>query len=146
MIARLKRTLPVALLAMGIAALSPSAMGQKKSATQGYFPLCFAGDVFSGVLTAADDSKSEITLTYTDPKDNTVQTFIGEIEQGYTVMRTTGPRHQLQPSELRLGKMLTVYYCSVQRKADGKKTKVHSVFFIEGVPNLATSEKYFMAF
>ncbi len=96
------------------------ALPQHGTAPTGYYPECLAGDVWTGTLTTVDDANRRITLTYTNPKHKQVETFVGVIEDGYTVSRRGGPRHELRPSELTLGTHLRVYYCEERKKVEGK--------------------------
>jgi hypothetical protein len=139
----MKRRSSVLILLLGIGTV---AYAQHGHAPNGYYPLCYAGDMWTGVLSAVDDQKSEITLTYVDPKHNKAETFTGVIEDGYTVSRRGGPPHALKPSELSLGTRLTVYYCSERKKVAGTKTTINKVFRIDNVPNLRKEYLVFRAF
>ncbi len=139
----MKHTLSGVAFLLGFAAL---ALAQRGTAPTGYYPGCFAGDIWAGTLTAVDDAKRQMTLTYIDPKHHRAETFVGVIEEGYTVSRRGGPRHELRPSELPLGAQLKVYYCEESRKVEGRKTKVDTVFAIDQVTNLKKGNLVFKAF
>lgn len=139
----MRRTLSILSLLIGI---SPVAYAQHGRAPNDYYPVCFVGDMWTGVLSGVDDEKSEITLTYADPKRNKVETFTGVIEDGNTVSRQGGPPHALKPSELPLGTRLTVYYCFERKKVAGTKTTINKVFRIDNVPNLRKDYLVFRAF
>jgi hypothetical protein len=138
---------PAALLAVAIFFSSESASAQKSTAKAGYFPPCYSGDIFTGTLSAVDDSRSEIVLTYTDSRPNRVENLQGEIDEEYTVQSRTNPTpHHLRPSELTLGKSYSAYYCTLPKKVNGKKSTINSIFLIDGVPNIAAHYARYMAF
>jgi hypothetical protein len=136
---------PVSILSLFLG-LSALAYAQHRTAPNGYYPVCYAGDVWTGTLSAVDDDKREISLTDADPKHNGTETFVGVIKEGYTVSRRGGPPHELKPSELPLGKQLSVYYCMERKKVNGKKTTVNEVFLIDNVTNLTKGYSEFKAF
>jgi hypothetical protein len=139
----MKRTLSMLGLFLGLCTV---ASAQHGGAPNGYYPLCYSGDTWTGALSAVDDEKREIALTYVDPKQNRTETFVGVIEDGYTVSGIGGPPHALKPSELPRGARLTVDYCTERKKVEGKKTTVNKVFRIEKVPNLKKEYFVFRAF
>jgi len=139
----MKCALSISSLLLGLSAL---ASAQHSRAPNGYYPVCFVGDMWTGVLSSVDDGKSEITLTYVDPKQNRTETFTGVIQDGYTVSRRGGSPHMLKPSELPLGARLTVYYCFERKKVAGTKTTINKVFRIDNVPNLRQDYLVFRAF
>ena len=139
----MKRTLPMLSLFLGLSSL---ACAQHGSAPPGYYPYCYEGETWTGALSAVDDAKREIALTYVDPKHNRTETFVGVIEGGYTVSRRGGPPHELKPSELPLRARITVYYCAERKKVDGKKTTVNNVFRIDRVTNLKEEHLEYKAF
>jgi hypothetical protein len=122
------------------------AVSQLTNAAPGYYPECYHGDVFSGMLTNANDSTREITLSYSDPNHKHSTVFIGQLEDSYTVSLRGGPQHKLEPSELPLGQNLSVYYCIVHPKLNGEKIKVNSIFLIRDLTNLATHHSVYMVF
>jgi hypothetical protein len=85
-------------------------------------------------------------LTYTHSKGGKTETFVGAIEEEYMVSRQGGPKRQLHPSELPPGKPLTVFYCTEQKKIDGKKSTVHTIFLIKDVTNYATHPSKYEGF
>ena len=139
----MKRTVLILSLFLGLGTLAPA---QHRTAPTGYYPDCYQGDIWTGALSAVDDEKREIVLTYVDPKQNKTETFVGVIEDGYTVSRRGGPQHALMPSEFPRGARLTVYYCIEHKKVEGKKTTVNKVFRIDKVLNLKEERLVFKAF
>jgi hypothetical protein len=131
---------------LAVALVPFPAGGQEGTAEPGYYPSCFNGDTFTGLLSATNDATRQITLTYTAPKDAKTQTFVAAIDEDYTVSRQGGPQHQLRPSELPPGKPLTVFYCTEHKKIDGNKIAVHTVFLIKAVTNYAKFPVKYEAF
>jgi len=102
---------------------------QHGTAPAGYYPAGYNGDMWTGTLTAANDSTREITLTYTK-KDKT-QTFTGMLEEKFTVTLADGKTHQLKPSDIAPGTILRVYYKPKTKKVDDKKVKYYEIFKLE---------------
>ena len=125
---------------------SSSALAQHGEVKLGYFPVCYAGDTWTGSLTGVDDEKHELTLSYTDEKHNKTESFVGVLEDGYTVKERAGQPHLLKPSEFRLGTLITVFYCKGSKKLEGKKTPVNTIFEMDKAPNLKVQYKRYMAF
>lgn len=61
---------------LGILICTTGARPQRGTAENGYYPPGYAGDTFTGVVTAADDASRSITLTYTDPKGRKSDTLV----------------------------------------------------------------------
>jgi hypothetical protein len=95
---------------------------QHGTAETGYFPPGYAGDSFSGTVTAADDTSRELTLTYTDNAAKKIETFVGVIADGYVARWKDGTVHPLKPSDLPVGTKVKVYYMAKNVKVEGKKT------------------------
>lgn len=144
---RLRCTTRLTLLAIAIVSSSLPASSQRSTAKAGYFPYCYAGDIFTRTLFAVDDNKSEITLTYTEPKHGKVESLVGEIVPEYTVrsLKERAPHH-LRPSELMHGERYSVCYCVFSKKVNGEKTITNSIFLIDGVPNLQQSYSIYKVF
>jgi len=123
---------------------SCSSYGQHGTAENGYFPAKYMGDIWTGVLTAADDDTREITLTYTNGVKT--ESFVGVLEKGYLAKPSSGPERELKPSNLPKGIKLTVFYYTDTEKVQGKKVQVHTVFLIKGIPNLRETPTRFKAF
>ncbi|MBZ5566067.1 MAG: hypothetical protein LAP13_27070 [Acidobacteriia bacterium] len=139
----MRKTLSILGLFLGFGSLT---FAQHGTAPTGYYPACYMGDTWTGTLTTVDDAKRQITLVHEDPKHKRAETFVGVIEEGYTVSRQGGPHHELRPSELPQGMHLKVYYCGGIRKVDGKKTKVNTIFSIDNVTNFNERYLVFKAF
>ena len=111
-------------------------MPQHGTGENGYYPLGYQGDTFTGTVTAADDASRTITLTYTNPKSNKTETLTASIEEGYTAHWKDGTIHEVKPSDIPIGSHLKVYYMTIEHKVDGKKVKTITIFEIAGVPNV----------
>jgi hypothetical protein len=122
----------LALLAAGQASL----WAQHGNAGNGYYPPNYAGDTFIGKVTSVDDSSGRVTLTYSDSAHNKAETFVGSIASDYIASWKDGTKHPLKPSDLPIGTKIKVYYTSAQKKTDGKKEKINTIFQIEEAPNL----------
>ena len=119
---------------------------QHGTAESGYYPPNYAGDTFTGRMSAWDDVSRQITLTYTDPNRHKNQTFVGVLEADYTIRLKDGTERALIPSDIRPGALLKVYYRTAERKVEGKKEKVNSIFLIAGSPNLKEQYARFQAY
>lgn len=91
------------------------------------------GDTWTGIVTSVDQSTFEITLTYT--KHHKTQTFVGKPQKGYLVAPKNGPVRPLRPSDIHVGRKLTVYYISERKEAKGKKVTVNTIVLIPSVRN-----------
>jgi hypothetical protein len=123
-----------------------NALGQHGRANSGYYSPDYFGDTFTGEVTAVDDSTREITLTYEDTKHARAETFVGVLNEGYTLKLKDGTTHELKPSILRVGGHLKVYYTTKIRKAEGRKVKVNTIIIIEGIPDATPRYSVFKAF
>jgi len=105
------------------------ALAQHGTAPAGYYPAGYNGDMWTGALTAANDSTREITLSYTK-KDKT-QTFTGALEEKFTITLADGKKHELKPSDIAPGTILRVYYKPKTKKVEDKKVKYYEIFKLE---------------
>jgi hypothetical protein len=122
------RVLVVA-LALLFFAFPTVASGQHGTAENGYYPVGYDGDTWTGAVTNVNDEAREITLTYT--KGDKTESFQGELEKGYKVKLKDGTMHEMRVSEIPLGTRLKVYYVTRWRKIDGKKTKYNEIFRLQ---------------
>lgn len=104
---------------------------QRTTAEPDYYPMGYAGDAWTGEVTASDEATREFTLTY--KKGDKAQTFTGILSKGYSVKMKDGSARELKMSDL-LGKSVKVYYISKTRKdAAGNKIKTNEVFRLKFV-------------
>ena len=124
--------------------LCPAA--QHGTAESGYYPLAYHGDVFTGVVTAANDDTREITLSFADPASGKKETFMGVLQEAYAVKLKDGTLHELKPSELKTGAPIKVYYTVKPKAAGPKKSDLNTIFLVGGSPNARVKYFYFKAF
>ena len=98
---------------------------QHGTAENGYWPMGFVGDTWTGVVSATNDDTCEITLTFT--KGDKTQTFTGVLQEGYRVKSNDGTPHVLKVSEIPLGTKLKVYYMPKEHKVEGRKVKYNEI-------------------
>jgi hypothetical protein len=110
-----------------------NAQAQKGTAESDYYPMGYNGDTWTGEVTATDDDKREITLSY--KKKDKEETFVGVLEEGYAVKMKDGSIHNLKVSEIPNGTKIKVYYMTKTRKdASGAKIKFNQIIKIRFLP------------
>jgi hypothetical protein len=110
-----------------------NAHAQKGAAEPDYYPMGYNGDTWTGEVTATDDSKREITLSY--KKKDKEETFIGVLEEGYSVKMKDGSMHEMKVSEIPTGTRIKVYYMTKTKKdASGAKIKFNQIIKIRFLP------------
>jgi hypothetical protein len=106
---------------------------QKGTAESDYYPMGYNGDTWTGEVTATDDGKREITLSY--KKKDKEETFTGVLEEGYAVKMKDGSMHKLKVSEIPTGTRIKVYYMTQTKKdASGSKIKFNQIIKIRFLP------------
>src|ERR1039457_2510367 len=111
-------------------AVAGSAKPQHGSAGNGYFPPGFAGDTWTGNVTATDDATRSITLTYTNK--NKTETFTGTLKEPCCkVKMVDGTMKDLKVSEISQGRRMIVYYIPTTAKVDGKKSTINEIFKVD---------------
>ena len=105
---------------------------QHGTAPNGYFPMGFAGDMWTGEVSAVNDANREITLVYTRKKK--AESFVGVLQHGYKVKLKDGSLAELKLSMIPIGTRLRVYYMAKDRKVDGRKEKFYEIFRIDFPP------------
>jgi hypothetical protein len=98
---------------------------QHGTAEDGYWPMGFVGDTWTGVVSSTNDGTREITLRYT--KGDKTQTFTGVLQDGYGVKASDGTSHVLKVSEIPRGTKLKVYYMPKEHKVEGRKVKYYEI-------------------
>ena len=106
---------------------------QHGTAPNGYFPMGFAGDIWTGEVSVTDDAKREITLVYTGKKKT--ESFVGVLQEGYKAKLKDGSLAELKVSMLPIGTRLRVYYMAKDRKVNGRKEKFYEIFQIDFLPS-----------
>ena len=130
---------------------SSAGAAQKGTAESGFYPFGYNGDTWTGVVTAANDDKREITLTYT--KGDKTQTFVAVVPDGYVgwMKDESGDRvitvwpkgkndkpPKVEPLHLNLADLtdrrLMVYYMAQESKVGDQKVKINQVIRIKILP------------
>ena len=96
------------------------------TASNDYFPPGYAGDTWTGEVSAVDEAKREITLVYKGKKGD--ERFVGVVQQGYQVKSKDGKVAELKLTMIPLGTRFTVYYMAKNRKVEGRKEKFYEIF------------------
>ncbi len=91
----------------------------------------YSGDTFTGVVTRVSDATREITLTYHGQKGD--ETFVGVLQEHYTVPTQGGKGRELRVLEIPIGARLIVYYSAKQKEVGGRKVKYYEIFRV-GTP------------
>lgn len=143
----------IACVLIGLSAVAATA--QKGTAESGYYPPSFPQglNTWTGDVTAADEQKREVTLTYTH--GNKTQTFVGYIQDsgvesgrddlGDDVIDVVpvkkgspGKAKEPEPRHLNLqdlvGRHIKVYYFEREPKIDQTKMRVNVVIRIKVIP------------
>jgi hypothetical protein len=105
---------------------------QHGTAPNGYFPMGYAGDTWTGEVSGTNDASREITLVYNGSKK--IETFVGVVQQGYKVKLKDGSESELKVSMIPTGTPLRIFYMARDRKVDGKKEKFYEIFRIDFLP------------
>jgi hypothetical protein len=117
--------------------LLPAAVGvlyaQHGTAPNGYFPMGYNGDTWTGEVSMVNDDNREITLVYTTSKKT--EKFVGVLQQGYKVKLKDGSLAELRVSTIPTGTRLKVYYMAKDRKVNGQKEKFYEIFRMEFPPH-----------
>ncbi len=121
-------------IGLSLCAMNAGAVPQHGTAKDGYYPPGYAGDTFTGVVTAADDASRSITLTYTNPKNDKPETLTASFKTDFKARMSDGTVHPVKPSDFPLGTNLKIYYMTAEHKVEGKKVKTLSILSFRAVP------------
>ena len=113
------------------ALLSVTAAAQHGTAPNGYYPLGYNMDTWTGVVSSVNDATGEITLEYVGKKGT--ESFTGVIRPDYKVTRKDGTQHILKPSDCPKGARLLVYYSPKTKKIDGNTIKYYEIWKMQNV-------------
>jgi hypothetical protein len=102
---------------------------QHGTAPNGYYPMGYSGDTWTGEVTSTNDATREVALIYADKKKT--ETFVGVLQEGYKVKLKDGTLTELKVSTIPVGTRLRVYYMNKDRKVEGRKEKVHEILRID---------------
>lgn len=112
-----------------ILSVAAGLQAQHGTAPNGYFPMGYAGDTWTGEVSAVNNASREITLVYNNGKKT--ETFVGVLQQGYKVKLKDGSLAELKLSMIPAGTRLKVYYMAKDRKVSGRKEKFYEIFRME---------------
>ena len=115
------RNLPLLLLLL---LCDPVTFGQYGTAPNGYYPPGYSGDIFSGKVTAVDESTQVITILYDNGKKT--DTFTGKLEKPCRVPSADGKL--MAALDLPVGTGVTAFFERRSHK-DGN-TKVNENYII----------------
>jgi len=97
----------------------------------GYYPLGYAMDTWTGEVVSTDDTTREITLTYTNGAKS--ESFTGVLKDNFQVKMKDGSMKELKPSGIPKSARVTVFYQARTKKVDGNKVKYYEIFQINSV-------------
>jgi len=107
-------------------------LAQHGTARNGYYPMNYHGDTWTGTVTSVNDQTRELTLTYT--KGDKTEEFTGVLKAGLKAKRTDGSEAELKPSDFPIGTRLLVYYTPQTKKVEGQKVKTYEIFAFTAAP------------
>jgi hypothetical protein len=119
-------------------------LAQHGTARNGYYPEGYQGDTWTGVVTSVNPQSFAITLEY--KKGKNTETFIGTPEKGYLVHEHNGQTRPLQPTDIRVGQRITVWYNPETKKINGRKVKMNTIILIDIAANARPGRSQFMTF
>jgi hypothetical protein len=119
------------LTAMFLMSFCMAVFGQHGTAPNGYYPVGYSMDTWTGEVVSTNDAAREITLTYTNGKKS--ETFIGVLKDNFQVKMKDGSMKELNPSGIPKGTRITVFYQPKTRKVGGEKVKYYEIFQINTV-------------
>jgi hypothetical protein len=105
--------------------------GQHGTAPNGYYPVGYAGDTWTGEVVSTGGVTREIILTYLNGKKS--ETFTGFLKDNFQVNMKDGSLKELKPSGIPKGARITVFYQAKTRKVNGSKVKYSEIFQIHPV-------------
>jgi hypothetical protein len=137
---------------LAIMILPVSLLGQHGSAENGYFPVHYQGDTWTGIVSAIDLATRKVSLVYTHKQKTAV--FEGVLANGYRVQTNDDKeKKQIAAMGIAVGTCLRVYYIpeqtsnevggSAQFKAFGSnhfaesrdaKERFNLIFLVEFLP------------
>jgi hypothetical protein len=106
---------------------------QHGEAGNGYFPIGYAGDTWTGEVSEVNDDTREITLVY-DGAGKT-ETFVGVLQHGYKAKLKDGSLTEVKVSLIHIDRRMKVYYMAKERKVSGRKERFYEIFRIDFLIN-----------
>lgn len=121
----------ILLTAMFLIVFHSALWGQHGSAPNGYCPMGYAGDTWTGEIVSTDDTTREITLVYKSEKKS--ETFTAVLKDNFQVKMKDGSMKELKPSGISKRARITVFYQAKTKKVNGNKVKYYEIFDITRV-------------
>ena len=118
----------VLLLVVNALIVTGVSLGQKGTAEPDYYPMGYAGDTWTGVVTAVNEDTRELTLTY--KKKDKEQTFVGVLPTEYKHKMADGTFQQIKLNDL-MGMTIRTYYMAKTKKVNNQKIKYNDIFRIK---------------
>ena len=113
------------LIAIVLVVSNGEALAQKGTAETDYYPMNYAGDTWTGVVTSVNEDTREFTLTY--KKKDKEETFVGVLAKEYRHKMADGTFQQIKLDDL-MGMTIRAYYMSKTKKVNDQKVKYNDVF------------------
>ena len=113
------------LLALVLVATNGAAIAQKGTAEPDYYPMNYAGDIWTGIVTSVNEDTREFTLTY--KKKDKEETFVGVLPKEYRHKMADRTFQQIKLDDL-MGMTIRAYYMSKTKKVNDQKLKYNDVF------------------
>lgn len=120
--------IPSVALCVCFASSGSLAVPQHGTAAPGFYPLGYAGDTFTGVVTATDDTSRLITLTYTNPRNGKSESLAAYLKEEAKARWSDGTMHPLKPSDFKAGTHLKIWYLERQQKINGQKVRINTIW------------------
>ena len=124
----------ILLTVMFLFGLNTSIFAQHGSAANGYYPMGYSGDTWTGEVVSTDDSTREITLKYANEKKS--ETFTGVLKDNFQVQMKDGSTKELEPSGIPKGARITVYYQAKTKKLTAIRSNTMKYFKSTGSTDL----------
>ena len=102
-------------------------LGQKGIAESDYYPMNYAGDTWTGVVTSVDEDTREFKLTY--KKKDKEETFVGVLPKEYAHKMADGTYKEIKLADL-MGTTIRAYYMAKVKRVNDEKVKYNNVFQI----------------
>jgi hypothetical protein len=119
------RKLALVLLACFIPARTNA---QKGTAPNGYYPITYNGNIFTGTLESVDKEKQDITIAYVH--GDKTEKFTGRFENRCSWSSKDGIEHSFGVEDIPKGTVLTVFYKIRTEKMATEKVNENSIFAV----------------
>ena len=122
------------------------ALGQYGEAPNGYYPSAYDGDIFSGKVTAVNETSGQITVSFKEGKKAQI-IFVGRLEQPCAVPSQDGKG--MTALDLPIGTDVTVFFKKNAKRDANSSTKENLIIGImfhswDGHPVRQTAKKMYL--